>query len=366
MTRTLNTYFSQINHLPGDRERVEVRWESPSNIALVKYWGKREGQLPMNPSVSMTLAKAVTQTTVIAHKTNKPSGIALVNNDPNHPFIPKLAKLLTWLSTEVPLLNSYEFEIITENSFPHSTGIASSASGLSAFSLCLVSMLEALSGNSLTQEERAVFSSELSRMGSGSACRSIYGGFAWWGESVEWQGSSDRYACSINRRVHERFFHLRDTILIVSSVPKSVSSTAGHSLMQHHPFSEGRKVQVKEHLSALLSGLESGDFEQVGRISEMEAMTLHALIMTSAGNPILWEPGTISLLKAIQRARKSGLPLFYTIDAGANVHLLYPADAQHAIESTILPELLSYCDSGKALFDFCGEGPKNLRKAELT
>ena len=123
-------------------------------------------------------------------------------------------------------------------------------------------------------------------------------------------------------------------------------------------------MQATQHLSALLSGLESGDFDLVGRISEMEAMTLHALIMTSTGNPILWEPGTISLLKAIQRARKGGLPIFYTIDAGANVHLLYPTSAHQEIESNILPELLSFCDSGKALFDFCGEGPKKLSKAE--
>lgn len=347
-------------------EPIRVVWKSPSNIALVKYWGKRTGQLPANPSLSMTLSRALTTTETEVHRTSGAAELVSLNGDPQHPFLLKLRPYFHWLMQQMPVLEGYSFSITTENSFPHSTGIASSASGISAFTLCMIDVASRIAGINMSDKHLLHLASFAARMGSGSACRSVYGGFSVWGENDAITGSSDLFAIPVNEMVHPDMANLHDAILVVSSKPKSVASSLGHSMMNHHPFAPARFIQAENHLSQSLLALKNGDFELLGRIAEEEALTLHSLIMTSPGGNLLFEPESIALLKKIRQARSTGLPLFYTLDAGPNVHLLYPANAAVNVESFINAELLPFCEEGKVIFDKRGEGPQKISTQPQT
>ena len=153
-------------------EKLSVAWQSPSNIAIVKYWGKKNIQLPATPSLSMTLNHAVTQTHIQVLVDEAEKGLISVNGDKNHPFLPKMRQLFQWMAGEIPLLGQITLTAVTHNSFPHSTGIASSASGISAFTLCLLDVARKILNTWLATDDLMHLASYSARMGSGSACRS--------------------------------------------------------------------------------------------------------------------------------------------------------------------------------------------------
>ena len=196
-----------------------------------------------------------------------------------------------------------------------------------------------------------------SRMGSGSACRSLFGGYTVWGKTPCVPGSSDLFAIPVTDRVHPSLRTLHDAILMVSSTPKSLPSSQGHTLMVNHPFTPARIRQAGNNLSELLKALTMGDFDRLAELAEYEAMTLHALIMSSQGGMILMEPNTIQIVKKIQAVRQRGLAVFFTLDAGPNVHLLYPESAVSVVGTFIREELLSLCENGSIIYDYCGTGP---------
>lgn len=372
----MNQYFKLfLNNKPVSNNKLadvlEASWKSPSNIALVKYWGKKPGQLPGNPSLSMTLSKAVTYTWVKAvpyshtERSRSVKGILSINDDSNHPFIPKLQKLYDQLSAEIPRLNGIDLVVKTENSFPHSTGIASSASGISAFSFCLLDILASLYGVDINQEDfyRAV--SYASRLGSGSACRSVYGGFTIWGKTEAVNETSDLEAIPVNSIIHPELMDLQDAILVVSSEPKSLASSLGHKRMEVHPFARGRYQQAHENMQEIVNALHTGNLETIALIAENEALSLHALLMTSGEDGLLMKPGTLEIIQKIRKARKNGLPVFFTIDAGPNVHMLYPKTYSSIIEEFTRNELLAFCESNQVIFDHCGEGPVPIHTSLL-
>jgi len=159
-------------------EKGEVTWQAPSNIALVKYWGKKENQVPANPSVSFTLNNCKTTTKLEFQKKSKRSDSfdfeLYFEGKKKEDFKPKIQQFFERIENYCPFLKDYIFEIHTENSFPHSSGIASSASGMSALALCIMSLEKQLGSNALKNEDyfnqKASF---LARLGSGSACRSV-------------------------------------------------------------------------------------------------------------------------------------------------------------------------------------------------
>jgi diphosphomevalonate decarboxylase len=340
---------------------IFAEWKSPSNIAFVKYWGKKEGQIPANPSLSMTLSSASTTTSVKAHPLGKNKFFLTVNGDPDHLFVPKLRKLVEWLSSEIPVLKQYSFEVKTSNTFPHSAGIASSASGMSAFSLCLLSIILKITGRDIPQNDFLRIASYISRMGSGSACRSVFGGYTLWGQEPGVPDSSDEYAISINDRIHPDLMKFHDAILVVSSSHKSLASSLGHELMRIHPFAQARYEQAGTNIHEVLNYLQSGDFDQLAEISENEALTLHSLIMTSPGGTILMEPNSLIIINNIKNARKHGIPVFFSLDAGPNVHLFYLDDRKEEVENFIRNELIGFCENGQVIFDHCGEGPALIK-----
>ncbi|MFZ4399935.1 MAG: diphosphomevalonate decarboxylase [Bacteroidales bacterium] len=333
---------------------VSTIWRSPSNIALLKYWGKRDVQLPANPSLSFCLTKAHTITKLIASYSKVNPGIIGINKNPEHPFLIKINTYWQTVIKEIPLFKDYNIEIETQNTFPHSAGIASSASGFSALAIAIVDLAQQLSGNQLSEDIFLKYTSSLSRMGSGSACRSIYGGFSVWGESEYWKDSSDYYALDINEYIHSDFNHLQDAILIVSAKEKTLSSSAGHALMKEHPYANGRLNQAKQHMELFRKALKEGDLELLSMLTENEALSLHALIMSSGSTDILLEPESLELIQRIRKARQKGLAVFFTIDAGPNIHLLYPESAKENVNKFILNELKDICPANRIIFDECG------------
>ncbi|NNC96122.1 MAG: diphosphomevalonate decarboxylase [Chitinophagales bacterium] len=338
----------------------KVAWKSASNIALVKYWGKHSEQIPMNPSISITLENANTQTSIQYNKSNgsdvKVDFLFEGNRKPE--FGQKIERFIARIAKDYPLLNEFSYIIESSNSFPHSTGIASSASSMSALAMNLYSILR--EHGAIASEDLSIASS-MSRLGSGSACRSVYPGFAVWGNSEIVDGSHDEYAVEVNEKIHEEFKNTHDSILIVDSAKKSVSSTEGHALMAGHSFRESRIKQSHDNLKVLMQALEGGDWHKFTEIVELEALTLHALMMSSVPSYILLHPNTLKVIELIREFRNAtSTAMAFTLDAGPNIHLLYPDYNAGAVKSFINDALIQYCEERKVLHDKAGQGPEKL------
>lgn len=321
---------------------------SPSNIAIVKYWGKHGNQLPNNPSISFTLSYCFTETKV-TYKEACHDDISMefyFEGKENPAFKSKIEKFLNANEQYFTFLKGLDLKIESYNSFPHSSGIASSASSMSALIMCL---LEIKYKDSEIDLQEASF---LSRLASGSAARSVYPLMTLWGETPSLSNSSDEYAIPIGDMIHPVFKTYHDTILIVSSKEKSVSSRAGHSLMDNHPMAEMRYSTARKNTEDLLTILKQGDLEGFIKIAEAEANQLHDLMATSTPSYTLKEPNTINIINKILEFRKeTGLPVCYTLDAGPNVHLLYPDSCAEEVHKFIEEVLKDYCFENKYIND---------------
>jgi diphosphomevalonate decarboxylase len=342
-----------------------VKWSSPSNIALVKYWGKKEHQIPANPSISFTLDNCRTTTTLKFEKKASSSNFSFdvfLEGEQKDDFKPKIETFFKRIEQYLPFLKEYHFVIDTSNSFPHSSGIASSASGMSALALCLMSVEQQLLNVSMSESshfyKKASF---LARLGSGSACRSLEGDLIVWGSHQEIDRSSNLYGTKYPFEVHDNFKNYQDTILLVDKGEKQVSSTDGHNLMHNHPYAENRFNQAHDNLSKLISVFKEGDLKSFIDIVESEALTLHAMMMTSMPYFILMKPNTLEIINRIWKFRQdTGLHISFTLDAGANVHILYPEAEAAPIFEFIKTELVAYCQNGHYICDKIGFGAKQL------
>ncbi len=341
----------------------KVSWQSPSNIALVKYWGKYGEQMPMNPSVSFTLQNSNTQTCLSFEKKQSERFDFEVYLDGKREvsFEPKIQKFFERVEVYLPFLKDFKFKIETTNSFPHSSGIASSASGMSALALCLMDM-ERQMQPAITADYFNEKASFLARLGSGSACRSVEGPLIVWGEHAEINGSNNCFGIKYPFDVHKNFNDYQDTILLVDKGEKQVSSTLGHDLMLDHPFAEQRFRQAKENLSKLRPVFKNGDLSEFIKIVESEALSLHAMMMTSMPYFILMKPNTLEIINRIWKFRdKTGSKVCFTLDAGANVHILYPKMEKDNVLNFIKKELLQYCKNGEFIEDEVGLGATNVQ-----
>jgi len=346
-------------------DTITIGWRAPSNIALIKYWGKRENQLPENGSLSITLDKSATQTYLSYHK--KRSGEQSISlryffHGVRQPqFEKKTGELLNSLLSEMPFLKDYELVFNSENNFPHSTGIASSASSMSALALCLVSMEENVTQHRFNQADFYQRASKIARLGSGSASRSLYGGLVTWGSIASIAESSDEYATPFPLQTESRLNQVMDIILIVSSKEKNISSSKGHTLMNVHPYRDGRKKQANDNLFEITKAIRNNDYRSVASIAENEALSLHALLMTSGPQGLLLKPDTLYIIEEIKKFRDIfGLDLFYTIDAGPNVHLIYYEDQREQVLSFVQNTLSRYCEEGRWIDDKIGSGPTQI------
>lgn len=291
-------------------------------------------------------------------------------------FAEKIEKYFKNIEPYLPWILKGKYIIRTENTFPHSSGIASSASGFGAIAKCLMELDKIFSGTkeegfgslSLTTNNDVILSgvegqqpttinqkaSFLARLGSGSACRSLYDGLVVWGKTEEVEGSSDLFAVPYNNNeIHPIFKNFHDWVLLIHEGQKSVSSTVGHGLMNTNPYAERRFQEAHENFAKLKTILSIGDMEGFIKLVEHEALTLHAMMMMSEPAFILMQTGTLQVINKIWEFRKiTGLALFFTLDAGANVHLLFPNDIDNKrITDFITTELVPLTQKGGVVKD---------------
>ena len=345
-------------------EKAIYTWQTPSNIALVKYWGKSEPQLPKNASISFTLNNCHTTTTIeFERKVNQEKSISFelfFEGKKKDEFKPKIAKFFERILEYCSYISEYNMTIHSENSFPHSSGIASSASGMAAIAMCLISLEKELTPN-LPEDFYTQKASFLARLGSGSASRSIEGPLVVWGKHPDIEGSSDLFGVKFPYKVHPIFEDYQDSILLVDKGEKQVSSTVGHNLMHNHPYAEQRFKQANENLQKLSVILQEGAIKDFINLVESEALTLHAMMLTSNPYFILMKPNTLEIINKIWEFRaQTNSNICFTLDAGANVHVLYPKTEKQLVIDFINTELLKFCQKNHYICDNTGVGAQAL------
>lgn len=292
-----------------------------SNIALIKYWGNVDAALriPANSSLSMNLGGLETVTSVEFDERLYADVILIDGSGAVGPARDRVVTHLDRVRSMSGLACAARVE--SNSNFPADAGIASSASAFAALSLA------ASSAADLQLDERTL--SMLARLGSGSACRSIPAGF------VEWtagEGHTTSYAHSVAPPDH---WDLRDLIAIVSTAPKPVGSTHGHALADSSFLHAARVGTVRQRLAACKEALLARDLAAFGPLVEEDALAMHAVMFTSRPPVLYWLPETVAVMRAVHAWRAEGLQVYFTIDAGPNVHCLCLPPDHAAVEQRL-------------------------------
>jgi diphosphomevalonate decarboxylase len=278
------------------------------NIAFIKYWGNKNNdlRLPENGSISMNLDNLETRTTVLFEESLQSDEVKINWKIAGIEAVARVGKMLN----EVRMLAGIQLyaKVESQNNFPTGAGIASSASAFAA--LALASTRAA----GLLLDEADL--SRLARRSSGSACRSIPGGFVEWNAGT---GDADSYATSI---APPESWDLVDCIAIVSSVQKSIGSTEGHTLAWTSPLQGARVSDAPRRLDICRHAILSRDFEALSEIVELDSNLMHAVMMTSRPPLFYWQPTTLTVMQEVRKARAKGMPVCYTVDAGPNIHVI--------------------------------------------
>lgn len=282
--------------------------EARANIALVKYWGRRDHalNLPLTSSLSMTVDKLVTRTTVEASADLKEDSLAINSIPQAGAPLARVVKHLDRLRERSG--SELRCRVSSHNSFAASAGLASSAS---AFAALTVAGFAAL-GAKVEPGEQSAFA----RMGSGSAARSIFGGF------VEWHAGEDHASSRAEPVAPAEHWDLHDVVAVLSEGEKKVGSHEGHEVADTSPLNAGRVARVPDLLREVREGILARDVHRVGRAAEEDALLMHAVMMTSRPSLLYWSPQTLAGLHAVRAWREEGLAVYATIDAGPNLHLL--------------------------------------------
>jgi len=324
---------------------------APSNIAFLKYWGKADAatQWPANDSLSMTLHAAHTKTKVVrydaAHHHLQYGDQELASTDP---FAIKVMRHMEFLCEALDHPGVH-FSVHTTNSFPTSCGIASSASGMAALTLgvvgCLLKAesLEDLEAQGISRFQLAAWA----RQGSGSACRSLWGGY------VSWE------ACAgpASQRVYPLFsashWPLCDFLLLLSKEPKTVSSSEGHKTAWTSPLFLPRLSGLPQRKSAMIQALENRDLSVLGPLLEQEALEMHSIMLSGVPRISYLTEATCQWILRIRDLRaKTGLPVYFTIDAGPNLHLICEPSVREPLRKALQEAGVEWME------DKVGTGPR--------
>jgi len=301
-----------------------------SNIAFIKYWGVADASLniPLSNSISMTLADAHTTTTVAWDDTGTLDTDVFVLDG-----VRQSAARSQRLTRHLDILRglagvTWRAWVTSQNNFPTASGIASSASGFAALTVAGCAALGLELDNTRL--------SAIARRSSGSASRSLFGGF------VEWeQGTSDTDSVAVPLHGPEHW-DLRDVVAIVSSEEKKLSSAGGHLLAKSSPLLDGRIAHVDGWLAETRQAIAEREIHRLGPVIELDALAMHSVMMTSTPSLLYWQPGTLEILQAVRRWREEeSLAVYFTIDAGPNVHLICEAETAAVVETrlTSLPSV---------------------------
>ncbi len=280
---------------------------APSNIAFIKYWGKKDEKLrlPENGSLSMCLSNLLTTTTVEFDKKYKKDEI--IYNGIQEPSVGNRA--IKHLDRIRNLAKSgLKAKVVTKNNFPLGVGLSSSASGFAALSLAG----SKAAGLSLSEKDLSI----LARQGSGSACRSVPDGFVEW---LDGDTNETSYAVSI---FPTGWWNIADVVAIVNTDKKEVSSTEGQKLVDSSHFFQTRLQNIKAKMELAKKLLKEKAFPEFGELIEAEALELHAVMLTSKPSLIYWIPETLKLMKLVKKWRGEGLPVYFTINTGQTIHLI--------------------------------------------
>ena len=281
------------------------------NIALIKYWGKRNKNLllPTKSSISIGLSELETITTVSLSE--EKVDCFFLNKQKLYPHKnDKLFNFISFIKNEFSI--NYNFIIHSQNNFATSAGMASSASGFSALTLAILQFCNII----LSTKEL----SQIARRGSGSACRSIYGGFVFWNKGNQEDGS-DSYAEQLFSNIF--FQQIRIISVEVSTNTKHISSTIGMDITVQ--TSHLYKQWVKDsniRLQNIISAITNKDFSHIGFLAEEDCKQMHEAMKTSRPSICYWSPKTLKIISSISYLRKNGIECYFTIDAGPNVFVL--------------------------------------------
>ncbi|MCS6995125.1 MAG: diphosphomevalonate decarboxylase [Anaerolineales bacterium] len=294
------------------------------NIAFIKYWGNRDAalRLPVNGSISMNLEGLFTRTTVSFQPSLAFDELVINGREVTGPGLERVSGILEVVRQAAGI--PFRAEVLSETNFPTGAGIASSASAFAALALA------AVKAAGLSWSESAI--SRLARRGSGSACRSIPGGF------VEWQmgaGDDDSFAVSIAPPSH---WDLADCVAVVSSGHKATGSTEGHALAPTSPLQSARVADAPRRLEICRRAILERDFGSLSAIIELDSDMMHAVMMTGQPALFYWKPATLAVMEAVRAWRRDGLQAAYTVDAGPNVHVICPQSEMDAV-TTLLREI---------------------------
>ncbi len=295
--------------------------EASPNIALIKYWGDVDHalRLPANGSISMTLGGLSTVTRVTFDPTIDRDSLLLGGEPAGPAALERVARHLDVLRAHAGLDGHARVE--STNNFPSGAGVASSASAFAALTLA------ALTAAGIAESSESL--SRLARRGSGSACRSIMGGFAEWRAGT---GDADSFATQLAPGEH---WALVDLVAVISAAPKAIGSTEGHRLAATSPLQAARVADAPRRLSQCREAILRRDFDALAEVVELDSLMMHAVMMTSTPPLLYWMPTTVEILQAVASWRRGGLGVCATIDAGPNVHCLCEPGAAPAVEGAL-------------------------------
>lgn len=287
------------------------------NIAFIKYWGNLDNdlRLPANSSISMCLGALETRTSISLHSELRSDELELDGSPQSGPALERVNKFLDIIRAASG--SQVYARVVSENSFPQSAGIASSASAFAALAMAAAHAY----GLDLTEKELSI----LARRGSGSAARSIPAGF------VEWHigsSSEESFAETIAPSNH---WSLWDCIAMVENHPKKVGSTPGHQLAGTSPLQSARLQDADRRLELCRQAILQKDFAKLVDVIELDSNMMHAVMLTSRPPLIYWSPLSIEIMRQVAAWRTSGLEAAYTLDAGPNVHVICTKNARQTV-----------------------------------
>ncbi|MEE9216030.1 MAG: diphosphomevalonate decarboxylase [Anaerolineales bacterium] len=291
------------------------------NIALIKYWGNRDDELriPANGSISLTLGGLENRMSV-QFDGDLDADTLLINDAPAEPvMLERASKHLDLLRGMAGVKDGAHLESVTD--FPIGGGIASSAAAFAALTVAAASALQL----ELDQDEL----SRIARRGSGSAARSIHGGF------VELLAGDSDQACYAQQIAPEEHWQIIDLIVIVDEGVKHTGSSAGHMLASSSPLQETRVADTPRRLLACRNAILERDFQSLTQIVEQDSDMMHAIMMTSEPPLHFWSGGSLQVMAAVRDLRAEGVSVFYTIDAGPNVHCLCLPEGENDVLQTL-------------------------------
>ena len=311
--------------------KVTVR--SPSNIAFIKYWGAKDlaRAIPVNPSISMTLRSCFSRSTVEwleedgEHEIRWRAAEGALETAPPA-FADRVRRHLDFLREWSG--EGGRFRVATENSFPAAAGMASSASGFSALTLGVLGAL----GREVSPAEQ----STLARLsGSGSASRSVMGGYVEWPSDASDGADSDAPESSARQLATHEHWDLRNVIAVVERGAKKTSSLDGHRRAETSPYYRTRQACLPERLASVRRAIAERDFPGLGEVVEAEAIDLHCVAMTSSPAIFYWRPATLTVLEAVRDMREDGVAAYSTMDAGANVHVICTPESEGEVAARL-------------------------------